>query len=42
LAAAIPSAVAFNYFTASVRKFRQTMDGFSEEFLNIAKRYFVK
>ncbi len=42
LAAAIPSAVAFNYFTASVRKFRQTMDGFSEEFLNIARRYFAK
>jgi len=42
LAAAIPSAVAFNYFTAVVRKFRQNMDGFSQEFLNIARRYFVK
>jgi biopolymer transport protein TolQ len=42
LAAAIPAAVAFNYFTSSVRKLRQGMDSFSEEFLNIARRYFVK
>jgi biopolymer transport protein TolQ len=42
LAAAIPAAVAFNYFTASIKKFRQLMDSFSEEFLNIARRYFVK
>lgn len=42
LAAAIPAAIAFNYFTASIKKFRQSMDSFSEEFLNIARRYFVK
>ena len=42
LAAAIPAAVAFNYFTASIRKMRQSMNSFSEEFLNIARRYFVK
>ena len=42
LAAAIPAAIAFNYFTASIRRFRQSMDSFSEEFLNIARRYFVK
>lgn len=42
LAAAIPAAVAFNYFTASTRKLRQAMDSFSSEFLNIARRYFVK
>ena len=42
LAAAIPAAVAYNYFTASLKKFRQSMDGFSEEFLNIARRYFVR
>ncbi len=42
LAAAIPAAVAFNYFTATIKKFRQVMDGFSEEFLNIARRYFIK
>ncbi len=42
LAAAIPAAIAFNYFTASLKRFRQSMDSFSEEFLNIARRYFVK
>lgn len=42
LAAAIPAAIAFNYFTASLKKFRQSMHSFSEEFLNIARRYFVK
>lgn len=42
LAAAIPAAVAFNYFTASIRKFRQSMDSFSAEFLNIARRYMVR
>jgi biopolymer transport protein TolQ len=42
LAAAIPAAIAYNYFTASLKKFRQSMDGFSEEFLNIARRYFVR
>jgi biopolymer transport protein TolQ len=42
LAAAIPAAVAFNYFSASIRKFKQSMNSFSDEFLNIARRYFVK
>jgi biopolymer transport protein TolQ len=42
LAAAIPAAVAFNYFTAAIRQLRQKMDSFSSEFLNIARRYFVK
>lgn len=42
LAAAIPAAVAFNYFTVSLRHFRDTMDSFSEEFLNIAGRYILK
>lgn len=42
LAAAIPAAVAFNYFTASVKKFRQSMDSFTEEFLNIARKYMVR
>ncbi|MEN9845663.1 MAG: hypothetical protein RIS36_810 [Pseudomonadota bacterium] len=42
LAAAIPAAIAFNYFTAAVRKFRQSMDSFSEEFMNIARRHLVK
>lgn len=42
LAAAIPAAIAYNYFSVSVRKFRQSMGGFSDEFLIIARRYFVK
>jgi biopolymer transport protein TolQ len=42
LAAAIPAAIAYNYFAASIRKFRQSMDSFSEEFLNIARRHLVK
>jgi len=42
LAAAIPAAVAFNYFSVSIRHFRNSMDSFADEFLNIARRYFVK
>jgi len=42
LAAAIPAAVAYNYFSASIKKFRQNMDSFAEEFLNIARKYLVK
>jgi biopolymer transport protein TolQ len=42
LAAAIPAAVAFNYFNAAIRKFRQSMDSFSDEFINIARRYLVR
>jgi biopolymer transport protein TolQ len=42
LAAAIPAAIAFNYFTSAIRQLRQKMDSFSSEFLNIAKRYFVR
>jgi biopolymer transport protein TolQ len=42
LAAAIPAAVAFNYFSSSIRKFRQSMDSFSAEFLNIARRYLAR
>ena len=37
LAAAIPAAVGFNYFTAAIRQIRQSMDSFKEEFLNVAK-----
>lgn len=36
LAAAIPAAVAYNYFAVAVRQFRESMDAFREEFLNIA------
>ena len=41
LAAAIPAAVAYNYFSVSIRNFRQSMDRFGDEFLNIADRHFV-
>lgn len=42
LAAAIPAAVAYNYFSANLKRFRQRMAGFSEEFLNMSRRYFVR
>lgn len=42
LAAAIPAAVAYNYLSVSVRRFRQSMDNFVSEFINIAQRYFIK
>lgn len=41
LAAAIPAAVAYNYFATAIRNFRTTMDGFCLEFLNIAKKHFL-
>jgi biopolymer transport protein TolQ len=41
LAAAIPAAVAFNYFTVSIKYFKTSMHRFSEEFLNVAERYIV-
>ncbi|MEZ4754570.1 MAG: protein TolQ [Bdellovibrionota bacterium] len=37
LAAAIPAAIAYNYFSVSVRNFRESMDKFSSEFISIAK-----
>lgn len=39
LAAAIPAAVAFNYFAASVKRSRQSMDSFCQDFLKVAERY---
>lgn len=42
LAAAIPAAVAYNYFAVTVRRFRESMDKFSHEFLNVARRYMVR
>ncbi len=42
LAAAIPSAVAYNYFAVGVKNFRENMHKFSNEFISIAERYFVK
>ena len=42
LAAAIPAAIAFNYFMQQVRVLSRHMDMFSAEFLNIARRHFLK
>lgn len=39
LAAAIPAAVAYNYFAVAVRQFREAMNKFSYEFLVIARHY---
>ncbi|MCI5065808.1 MotA/TolQ/ExbB proton channel family protein [bacterium] len=37
LAAAIPAAIAYNYFAVALRRARETMDQFEEEFLTVAK-----
>jgi biopolymer transport protein TolQ len=42
LAAAIPAAIGFNYFMQQVRVLSRSMDMFSAEFLNIARRHFLK
>ena len=41
LVAAIPSAIAYNYFTARIRVLATEMDNFTAEFLNIAERHFL-
>jgi len=40
LAAAIPAAVAYNYFGHRVKEFAARMDDFSLEFLNLTERNF--
>lgn len=42
LAAAIPAAIFFNYFSQQIRVLGRSMDMFSAEFLNIARRHFLK
>jgi len=42
LAAAIPAAIAYNYFAVAIRHFKEQMEAFSSEFLSIAARFFVK
>lgn len=42
LAAAIPAAIAYNYFAMTLRRFRQSMDSFAEEFLSVARRSFLR
>lgn len=42
LLAAIPSVMAYNYFTQRIRVLNAEMDNFSSDFLNIVKRHFFK
>ena len=42
LAAAIPAAVAYNYFVSKVRRIDIEMENFSAEFLNVIERYLKK
>lgn len=42
LAAAIPAAIFYNYFMQQVRLMSRNVDMFSAEFLNIARRHFLK
>ena len=42
LAAAIPAAIAYNFFSVSLRRFREQMDGFTAEFITVARRCFLK
>jgi biopolymer transport protein TolQ len=42
LAAAIPAAVAYNFFAVALRRFKEQMDGFTAEFLTVARRCFLR
>ncbi len=42
LAAAIPAAVAYNYFAVAVKEFKQSLAAFSTEFVTIARQQFVR
>ncbi len=42
LAAAIPAVIAYNYFLAKLRSIETEVDNFSNDFLNIIKRHFLK
>lgn len=42
LAAAIPALVAYNHFAQRIKVLAADMDNFSQEFLNIAERHFLK
>jgi biopolymer transport protein TolQ len=41
LVAAIPSVMAYNYFTRRIRVLRSEMDSFEQDYLNIIKRHFL-
>ena len=42
LVAAIPAVMAFNYFTRRIRVLRSEMETFSQDYLNIIKRHFLR
>jgi len=42
LVAAIPAVMAFNYFTRRIKVLRAEMDTFSQDYLNIIKRHFLR
>ena len=42
LVAAIPAVMAFNYFTRKVKVLSSEMESFSNDFLNITKRHFLR
>lgn len=42
LAAAIPAVIAYNFFLAKIRQLDGEVDNFSNDFLNIVKRHFLK
>jgi biopolymer transport protein TolQ len=42
LIAAVPAVMAYNYFARKIRILTAEMDGFSNDFLNIVKRHFLR
>lgn len=42
LAAAIPAAIAYNYFVVDVKRFKELMAKFSTDFLSVAKRHILR
>lgn len=42
LAAAIPAAMAYNYFSAGIKQFRHSMGGMSADFLVLARRLYLR
>lgn len=42
LAAAIPAVVGYNYFAGEIRKLANELDGFSQDFLNLIRRNFLR
>lgn len=42
LAAAIPAVVGYNFFTGQIRKLANELDGFSQDFLNLIRRNFLR